>query len=94
MDEELRIYLESMEARLIGDSHEAVQGLQANLERMQARLMAQINDASERLLDRLNNLERDFVNAKDFLVSDASVSSRRWIDLEERVTRLEQKVGE
>jgi hypothetical protein len=42
-----------------------------------------------RILDRLGSLERDFTNTKDFLVTDAQVGSRRWLDLEARITALE-----
>jgi hypothetical protein len=65
--------------------------LKRYLDAMQTRLMQQINDGQERILNRLSTLERDFVNTKDFLVGDSLVASRRWFDLEARVTKLERK---
>ena len=50
----------------------------------------ELNDAQERLLNRLTSLEHEFQNAKGFLVGDAVISSRRWLNLDERVTRLER----
>ncbi len=50
----------------------------------------EINDGQERLLNRLAGLEQDFINTKGFLVSDAIVSGRRWLDLDETVPRLER----
>ena len=50
----------------------------------------EINDGQERLLNRLGALEQDFINTKGFLVGDAIVSGRRWMDLDERVGRLER----
>lgn len=79
MDEELRQHFDAM---------------QAKLDAMQAKLMEHINAGHERILNRLTVLERDFANTKDFLVGDALVASRRWLDLESRVARLEQKRGE
>ncbi len=63
------------------------------LDAMEARLTARINDYSERMLNRLASLEQDFQNTKGFLVGDALVGSRRWLDLEARVTKLENKNG-
>jgi hypothetical protein len=54
--------------------------LRAYLDSMTARM----NDQHERLLNRLTGIERDFL-----LVGDALVSGRRWLDLEARVTKLE-----
>jgi len=56
-------------------------------------LRAQMNDNFERVLNRLGSIERDFQNAKEFLVGEALVSSRRWLDLEARVAKLEGKGG-
>jgi hypothetical protein len=53
----------------------------------------EFNDGQERLLNRLGSLEADFQNTKGFLVSDAVVAGRRWLDLDERVTRLERGRG-
>ena len=53
-------------------------------------MRSEFNDAQERLLNRLASLEQDFQNTKGFLVGDAIVSGRRWLDLEERVNRLER----
>ncbi len=61
------------------------------LDAMQARLMQQINNGHERILDRLSALEKDFMNTKDFLIGDSLVASRRWLDLEARVSKLERK---
>ncbi|MBV9251822.1 MAG: hypothetical protein JO227_21595 [Acetobacteraceae bacterium] len=69
MDEELRAYLDSLRADLVG----------------------RINAGNARILDRLTALERDFANTKEFLVGDALVASRRWLDLEARVRELEQR---
>jgi hypothetical protein len=58
---------------------------------MEGRIMAKINDGFERVVNRLSSLERDFLNTKSFLVEDAVVSSRRWLDMDERVTKLERR---
>ena len=63
--------------------------LRSYLDAMESRLMARLNNSEERILNRLASVERDFSNTKDFLVSDALVSGRRWLDLEARVTKLE-----
>ena len=65
--------------------------LKRYLDAMQTRLMEQFNDGHERILDRLSTLENDFMNTKDFLVGDSLVASRRWLDLEARVSKLERK---
>lgn len=54
------------------------------------RFMAQVNTKLEQILNRLAGLEQDFQNTKGFLIGDAVVSSRRWLDLDERVSRLER----
>jgi hypothetical protein len=54
-------------------------------------LRQQINDMAERILNRLGSLETDFTNTKGFLVGDALVAGRRWLDLEARVTALESR---
>jgi len=53
-------------------------------------MLVKINDGQERLLNRMASLEQDFINTKGFLVGDAIVSGRRWLDLDERVGRLER----
>ena len=53
-------------------------------------MRSEFNNAQERLLNRLASLEQDFQNTKGFLVGDAIVSGRRWLDLDERVNRLER----
>ena len=53
-------------------------------------MRSEFNDAQGRLLNRLASLEQDFQNTKGFLVGDAIVSGRRWLDLDERVNRLER----
>ena len=65
--------------------------LRTYLEGMESRLMARMNDQHERLQNRLGSLERDFQNARDFLLGDTLVSGRRWLDLDARVTKLERK---
>ena len=50
----------------------------------------EFNDAQERVLNRLAALEQDFQNTKGFLIGDALVTGRRWLDLDERVARLER----
>lgn len=65
--------------------------LKQYLDEMQARLMQQINDGNELVINRLSSLEKDFTNTKDFLVGDALVASRRWVDLEARVSKLERR---
>ncbi|HSU04521.1 MAG TPA: hypothetical protein VLI93_03025 [Acetobacteraceae bacterium] len=60
------------------------------LKRYLDAMMAKINDGHEAILNRITSLERDFQNTKEFLVGDALVASRRWLDLEARVTKLER----
>ena len=67
MDEELRIYLEAMEGRL----------------------MARLNNSEERILNRLTTMETDAQNTKGFLLNDTAIYGRRWLDLEARVSKLE-----
>jgi hypothetical protein len=50
-----------------------------------------MNEGFERVLNRLEALEKDFTNTKGFLIGDALVTSRRWLDLEARVAELERK---
>ena len=64
--------------------------LKRYLDTMQTRLMQQINDGHESILDRFSTLEKDFMNTKDFIVGDSLVASRRWLDLEARVSKLER----
>ena len=61
------------------------------LKRYLDAMMHKINDGHERVLDRIASLERDFQNTKEFLVGDALVSSRRWLDLDSRVSKLEAR---
>jgi hypothetical protein len=63
--------------------------IMAALAAMETRLMARLNNSEERIVNRLASVERDFQNTKEFLVGDALVSGRRWLDLEARVTDLE-----
>jgi hypothetical protein len=63
--------------------------LRSYLVAMEGRLMARLNNSEERILNRLASVERDFMNTKNFLVGDALVSGGRWLDLEARVTKLE-----
>jgi len=64
--------------------------LKAYLEAMERRIMAKINDGHERIVNRLSALERDFTNTKGFLVEDPIVSSRRWLDMDDRMTKIER----
>ena len=54
-------------------------------------LLSRMNEGFERVLNRLEALEKDFTNTKGFLIGDALVTSRRWLDLEARVAELERK---
>jgi hypothetical protein len=63
------------------------------LRRFLEAIMARLNNSEERILNRLAALELDFVNTKGFLINDAVVSGRRWLDLEARVTKLEKDQG-
>jgi hypothetical protein len=56
------------------------------------RFVAQINDKLEQILNRLVSVESDFQNTKGFLIGDAALSGRRWLDLEARVTKLEHEL--
>jgi hypothetical protein len=60
------------------------------LEAMEGRLMTHLNNGEERILSRLDALERDFMNTKRFLVGDSLTSGRRCLDLEARVSKLER----
>jgi hypothetical protein len=55
------------------------------------QMMVQINNQFERVLNRIDLLERDFANSKGFLIGDALIQGSRWFDLEARVTKLENK---
>jgi hypothetical protein len=61
------------------------------LKRYLDTMMQKMNGGHERILDRLSTLEKDFRDTKDFLVSDSLVASRRRLDLEARVSKLEGK---
>jgi hypothetical protein len=96
MDEEMRRYLEAMGGRLeaMEGRLEAMEGrfeaMEGRFDAMEGRLMARLNNSEERILNRLDALERDFTNTKGFLVGDSLTSGRRWFDLEARVTKLER----
>lgn len=64
--------------------------LRGYLEAMEGRLTARLNDQHELVLNRLNSLESDFQNTKGFLIEDAIISGRRWMDQETRLGRLER----
>ncbi len=96
MDEELRSYLQAMEARLTagvdawGNRLESEQiKLRSELNAIDARLMARLNNSEERILNKLASMEADASNTKGFLLNDAAIATRRWFDLEIRVTKLE-----
>ncbi len=78
MDEETRAYLQALEARLVAG---------------QDRLMERLNTQSERLLNRVEGLERSFESARGFLLEDAVSAGRRWLDLEARVSEIERRLG-
>jgi hypothetical protein len=80
MDDELKRYLDAMQSQLM-----------QQMDALETRLMQKTNNGHERILDRLTTLEKDFLNTRDFLVSDSLVASRRWLDLEARVSKLERK---
>lgn len=65
------------------------QELREYLVAMEGRLVARLNNSEERILNRLSAMEADGQNTKGFLLNDAIISSRRWLDLEARVTKLE-----
>lgn len=48
------------------------------------------NDGQERPLNRIALLEVAFQNTKSFLINDAIVGGRRWINLDKRVACLER----
>jgi hypothetical protein len=50
----------------------------------------EFNDAQGQFLNRLTSLQQDFQNTKGFLIGDSIVAGRRWLDLDERTTRLER----
>ena len=52
-------------------------------------MMELFNGQIERVLNRQTNLEHEFQHAKDFLVGDSLVAGRRWLDMDARLTRLE-----
>jgi hypothetical protein len=54
----------------------------AAIEAGQARLMEQVNDQIERVLNHQSNLGHEFQHARDFLVGDALVAGRRWLDMD------------
>jgi len=49
----------------------------------------EINDGQERRLNRLASLEQVLMNTKGFLVGDAIISGRRWLDVDECAGRVE-----
>jgi hypothetical protein len=63
--------------------------LRGYLAAMEGRLMVRLNNSEERILNRLGTMEADALNTKGFLLNDAVISGRRWLDLEARVTKLE-----
>jgi len=80
MDDELKRYLEAMELRL-SDAVAAAKG----------DLMTLMNNQHERVINDLGTLRRDFTSTKEFLLQDAALRGRQWLDLEERVAKLERK---
>jgi hypothetical protein len=86
MDEELKAHLEAMETRLTGRINATYQALGE----VRTDLMALMNNQHERLLNDLSGLRGDFQNTKGFLLNDAATRGRQWLDLEDRVTKLER----
>lgn len=98
MDDELQRYLQAMEGRLgtqLRDAsaavNDSVAAVRDSVAASEARLMRLMNDQHERVINDLTMLRSDFVNTKDFLIRDAATRSRQWLDLEERVSKLERK---
>ena len=89
MDEELRSYLQAMEARLTAGVDAWGNRLRAELHAIDDSLMARLNNSEERILNKLASMEADASNTKGFLLNDAAIATRRWLDLETRVTKLE-----
>jgi hypothetical protein len=63
------------------------------LKRYLDAMKQKINDSHERLLGLMASPERDIQNTKEFLLGDALISSRRWLDLDARASRLESRGG-
>lgn len=71
---------------------EQLQQAFARIEAGQKAMLGQLNDKLERILNRVVSLESDFQNTKGFLIGDAALSSRRWLDLDARVTKIEDEL--
>ena len=55
-------------------------------------MMKQMNDQFERILNVMTVKRGDFTNTGGLLVNDEIVSGRRWLDLEERLTKVEDEL--
>lgn len=64
----------------------------ARIEAGQQTMLAQLNDKMERILNRITSVESDFSNTRSFLLGDAAISGRRWLDLDARVTKIEDEL--
>lgn len=92
VDGDLQNYLVAMESRIIAGQKalaDRLDAVEARLDAVESRLMARLNNSEERILNRLEAMESDAQNTKGFLLNDAAIASRRWLDLERRVTKLE-----
>ena len=89
MDDDLRAYLDSQFAALRTE----VTALRTELIQKLDTARGEFNDAQEKLLDRLTGLERDFLNARSFLLNDAITAGQRWFDHEGRLTSIERDRG-
>ena len=83
MDKELSVRFDAIEMQ-IKAVYQAVSETRADL-------MALMNNQHERLINDLGSLRSDFVNTRDFLLRDAAGRGRQWLDLEERVAKLERR---
>ena len=93
MDDETRRYLEAMEKRLsdsIAAVHDRIGAVYAALGETRSELVALMNNQYERLINDVGSMRRDFTTTKGFLREDAATRSRQWLDLEERVSKLER----
>jgi hypothetical protein len=86
-DDELRRRLDTIERGLT----ERLVGLNAALGEARNDLMALMNNQHERLINDIVGLRNDYINTKGFLLQDAAARGRQWLDLEDRVSKLEQK---
>jgi hypothetical protein len=82
-DDELRHRLNAIERGLTA--------LNSALGEVRNDLLARMNNQHERLINDINGLRNDYINTKAFLLQDAAGRGRQWLDLEDRVSKLEQR---